>query len=60
MVGLQASFVVSLKPAKPAQPAIRCTVKNGRLKYYIKKEPQIKRRQDKINDVANSGCVQKK
>lgn len=48
-MGLRASVVVTLKPA---QPALRCAVTNG--------EPQIKRRQDKINDVANSGCVQKK
>lgn len=60
-MGRRASFVVNLKSSSQRYAELSQNVSDIAQKRKKKKrEPQIERRPDKINDVANSDCVQEK
>lgn len=58
-MGRRASFVVNLKSSSQRYAKLS-QVSQILHKKKKKREPQIERRPDKINDVANSDCVQEK
>lgn len=60
-MGRRASFVVNLKSSSQRYAELsRMSHILHKKKKEKEREPQIERRPDKINDVANSDCVQEK
>lgn len=61
-MGRRASFVVNLKSSSQryAELSQMSQILHKKKKKKREREPQIERRPDKINDVANSDCVQEK